>query len=201
MKHHQLSLLLVLLIGFWKKTNCYLPSYNIPYCSHDSIDPYARAIPALSSVQQTRVRALEQVQVVARHGARSPALRECKCWEGYEPWSNCTVSELMIETVSKTATVPWYYRKVYDGSPNYLHGDCMSGQLILEGYQQELRNGQLLREAYLEGHLRLFDTRNWSVVEPEVYIRSDDEQRTLMSGQLIINEMFQVSDPNTLLPR
>lgn len=182
----------------------YTPSYNIPYCSHDSINPNARAIPPLTGIQRKRVQSLEQVQVIARHGARSPALRECKCWRNYQPWNNCNVSELMIETISKTVTVPWYYRKVYDGSPNYLHGDCMSGQLLVEGYQQELRNGQLLREAYLErtsdSDLLLFQSRNWSEVESEVYIRSDDEQRTLMSGQLIVNEMFQVSPSYAILP-
>jgi hypothetical protein len=185
-------ILLLFLLNDRNFAYSYLPTYDIPYCSHDDQNPNARAIPPLTASQRVRVDSLEQVQIVFRHGARSLAITSCKCWDNYQPWNHCNVSELMTETTTKSPSVPWYYRKVYDGSPNFLGGNCMAGQLIAEGYQQEINNGNFLRHAYLEGDLKLFESRNWTEVSDDVYFRSDDEQRTLMSGQLVMNELFQV---------
>lgn len=107
--------------------------------------------------------------------------------------------------------------KVYDAfqgdavdSPykNNLNGTCQAGQLIQQGYEQQQVNGQLLRAAYVydgknsndkpqDPRLRLFDTS--SPLPPEVWpfspenlrFRSDDDQRTLASGQILLSTMFQ----------
>lgn len=80
---------------------------------------------------------------------------------------------------------------------NELNGTCQAGQLILPGYEQEVSNGRHLRTAYLfdstqKGHDRRLKLIDSSVDEPwkDLYVRSDDEQRTVMSGQLILRGML-----------
>jgi hypothetical protein len=101
--------------------------------------------------------------------------------------------------------------KVYDAfrgdgvnSPykNNLNGTCQEGQLIEQGYEQQIFNGRLLRDAYIydgsnEGHdprLRLFDTSRrdfYPFEQQHLRYRSDDDQRTLASGQILLSRMFQ----------
>ena len=100
---------------------------------------------------------------------------------------------------------------------NYLGGTCQLGQLILAGYDQSYTNGQLLKAAYVndpdsssssgglgptakDPNYVLFDLsedKDGTLVEgerayqdPKLYFRSDDDQRTLMSGQVVIRGMF-----------
>jgi 2-phosphoxylose phosphatase len=173
----------------------YLPSFNPEYCSKDY---ESKSIPALSATQLTQVDSLAQVQVMIRHGARTPYAL-FPCWKNYDvTWNNCNVTELMMESPSYTSMDPgadWLFRKIYDGSANYLGGNCLTGQLLLEGYNQELSNGIHLNEAYMQGDLKLFPTAVWDEIDnsAEVYLRSDDEQRTVMSGQLLVHTMFNVS--------
>ena len=45
---------------------------------------------------------------------------------------------------------PLLFRKVYDAFTNELGGDnCMTGQLLKEGYRQETENGNILKSAYI----------------------------------------------------
>jgi hypothetical protein len=78
---------------------------------------------------------------------------------------------------------------------NNLNGTCQEGQLIKQGYEQQIFNGRLLRDAYIydggnEGHdprLQLFDTSRrdfYPFEQPHLRYRSDDDQRTLASGQI-----------------
>jgi hypothetical protein len=83
---------------------------------------------------------------------------------------------------------------------NALNGTCQVGQLLLQGYEQELQNGQFLRDAYLydstqkfthDERMRLLDVSfteytPWALVR----FRADDEQRTLMSGQVVLRGML-----------
>jgi len=89
---------------------------------------------------------------------------------------------------------------------NVLRGTCQVGQLILRGYEQELQNGKFLRDAYIyfgesdEGHdsrMRLIDgstaTRDDTIYPWDKYhlwYRADDDQRTLMSGQVLLRGML-----------
>lgn len=89
-----------------------------------------------------------------------------------------------------------------DGLSNHLFGTCETGQLLLQGYEQHVKNGKLLRDAYAydstnydhEITMRLLDltiqdNRPWD--EPQVYLRADDEQRTLMSGEILMRSLFE----------
>ena len=115
--------------------------------------------------------------------------------------------------------------KIYDAfsgekppSPyrNTMNGTCQDGQLIQEGYDQQIRNGQHLRNAYVvddedstentpsnikDQRLQLFTTsslldsgiineRN-RFLDGVIRYRSDDEQRTLASGQVLLSSMFE----------
>jgi hypothetical protein len=193
-----LCYLLILIV--FHVTFGWFPSSYPEYCMKP---PLTRKIPPLSANDQLKVESLEQVQVIVRHGSRTPYMKY-QCWKDYSvPWKNCNVTEIMVPSPSSSSrSLPsqWLFRKVYDGSPDELGGNCFTGQLISEGYEQELQNGRYLFDAYLNPkllptHLRLFPSNHWSDLdsETEIYLRSDDEQRTLMSGQLVINGMFNVS--------
>ena len=54
----------------------------------------------------------------------------------------------------------------------------------------------MLYQAYMNGTLKLFPTDDWEETNSSstIYLRSDDEQRTLMSGQILLHGMFNVSD-------
>ena len=80
---------------------------------------------------------------------------------------------------------------------NKLNGTCQVGQLLLRGFTQELANGKHLRTAYtFDGsnmdheilRMRLLDLS--SATDPRPFellkYRSDDDQRTLMSGQVFL---------------
>ena len=90
-----------------------------------------------------------------------------------------------------------------DDLSNELFGTCQTGQLLLQGYDQHVVNGQILREAYAfdsankynhDIRMRLLDTtaqdnKPWD--EPQVYLRADDEERTLLSGQILLRSLFE----------
>lgn len=96
---------------------------------------------------------------------------------------------------------------------NILNGTCQVGQLLLQGYPQEYFNGDLLRQTYVHDidtsdnatddptmienmclfHLLDgFDESNQKrpFHEPNFYYRADDDQRTIMSGQILIQGLF-----------
>ena len=95
------------------------------------------------------------------------------------------------------------FEKVYDslddGLSNEMNGTCQKGQLLLRGYAQEFTNGQLLQSTYFnssDARLRLWNEQDSTTKEqiyqpPHFYYRADDDQRTLMSGQVLIRSLFQ----------
>jgi len=90
---------------------------------------------------------------------------------------------------------------------NVLNGTCEVGQLLLRGYAQELANGQMLRSTYIkdstskdtiQDNMILFDLTSNDYTdgtkrpyeEPNLYYRADDDQRTIMSGQVLLRGLF-----------
>ena len=88
---------------------------------------------------------------------------------------------------------------------NVLNGTCQMGQLLQQGYKQQIANGKMLREAYTykEGEfdhdqrMRLINTKidgendEKSLLHyPNLYFRADDYQRTVMSGQVLLRSLF-----------
>lgn len=172
-----------------------------------------------------------------------------QCWDGYwdDPetgiW-NCDLKTYMSPPATEKEHVvnndggiveeepDFLFEKRYDAltfdvsdgsavrTGNELNGTCQLGQLLTRGYDQELRNGLHLRQAYFydenntadehaasDPRMRLWDLtatdtggRNTQTVigdttkaiyqEPNLRYRADDEQRTLMSGQILLRGLF-----------
>jgi len=119
------------------------------------------------------------------------------------------------EQTSAGADAMFLFEKRYDALQNpprlsnELNGTCQRGQLLLRGYDQELANGQHLRNAYafygqqgddqgaaVDKRMRLFDLTDMNpkdglpYAEPNLRFRADDDQRTLMSGQVLLRGLF-----------
>ena len=110
------------------------------------------------------------------------------------------------------------YEKFYDALvseeegalKNELNGTCQVGQMLLQGYEQQIENGRILRKAYgyqrndfsHDERMRLFDLSfemsffdgaedkqvPWG--SDHLYFRADDDQRTVMSGQVLLRGLF-----------
>ncbi|CAM9356698.1 unnamed protein product [Pylaiella littoralis] len=145
---------------------------------------------------------LLQVHAMIRHGARGPYTQP-RCWEGYDMQWDCNVTEVVSPSLSVDdggVTATGLFRKRYDAFPsdNALGGTCMAGQLLDEGYEQEQANGRRhLKAAYLcsEPSCLLAEDATAKDLQDSgaLYLRSDDEQRTVMSGQILTASMLDVS--------
>ena len=182
------------------------PREDFVYCA----SPNNVSIPPLAEEYAARVPGLTllQVQVVARHGSRVPYIKYTDCWAGYgfTDW-NCNVTDMSVPSAQSAGndgrTAPFIFRKIYDGSPTVLGGTCHLGQLVEEGFEQELANGVALGTAYIgRGRLKLFATEHLGHLKAgHVYLRSDDDPsfRTEMSGEFLLRGMFNTRVETTLL--
>jgi len=172
-----------------------------------------RHIPPLKSdLQSTH---LLQVNAIIRHGARTPFTSELHCWDDDalrttntttpsnddddddDEW-DCRLTTLMSPPKPQDGAM-FLFEKKYDAlrppQGNLLGGSCELGQLLHDGYDQELFNGNVLRRAYLESDNNLFLYKGLPEdlvpYDPSLlYFRGDDQQRTLMSGQVLIRGLF-----------
>jgi hypothetical protein len=173
-----------------------------------------RGIPSLKTDYRVGDSRLVHVTSVIRHGARTPYGSNLDCWDGY--WENgqtaiwnCNLTTFLAPPSSSSLmsnaddNVYFLFEKIYNAlqAPlkNKLNGTCQVGQLLLRGYSQELANGKHLRTAYtFDGsnmdhnvRMRLLDL---SSTDPRPFellkYRSDDDQRTLMSGQVLLSGLF-----------
>ena len=184
------------------------PAYP-EYCSiPQSMD--RRSIPPLKTDYRVGDTRLVHVSAIIRHGARTPYDSNLDCWNGY--WDspdtavwNCNLTTFLAPPLTATGDndVMFLFEKKYDALQpplsNQLNGTCQVGQLLLRGYVQELKNGQHLRNAYtFDGTNMQHDVRmrllDLSSTDPRPYellkYRSDDDQRTTMSGQVLLRGLF-----------
>ena len=185
--------------------------YYPPYCSTPE-QMKGRSIPPL--VTKASTTRILHATVVIRHGARTPTSARHDCWLGHwdppEGIWNCSSNTFMATNAFANDNSFVWLDKRYDGLvvppnvptdyENQLHGSCQAGQLIVQGYQQQIINGNQLRDAYVYNqtheipvNMRLFDTANhdeFPFLEPTLYFRSDEDQRTLASGQILLNSLF-----------
>ena len=185
-----------------------------------------RSIPPLEQNPKAPETRLIHVSAVIRHGARTPYTSKQECWAGY--WESrsshwdCDLTTMLAPPspmriqdeednldynyADEDGFAMFLFEKEYDALKepleNELGGTCQVGQLLLRGYEQELRNGKFLREAYLydgsdpyehDERMRLLDT-SFTMGAPwatdKLYYRADDDQRTLMSGQVLLRGML-----------
>ncbi|KAL3128451.1 hypothetical protein CHM_4g920 [Cryptosporidium hominis] len=123
-------------------------------CADTSNLEEIRKIPRLRDEKLFDTLKLVQLQVVARHGARTP-IKSFKCWEGYEQNWDCSDLKSLIfasavEKQSKTRTLKFLKHYETKQWQNHLTETCDMGQLISQGYEQHRINGKLLAEAYFK---------------------------------------------------
>jgi hypothetical protein len=137
-----------------------------PYCSTRE-QMKQRSIPPLSQTDDdTLSPQLIHVTALIRHGARTPNASPNKyiCWDDY--WTNpstgiwnCDLKTYMAPPSAQFKSnhgdnlmeeeADFLFEKHYDAlvleggnrTGNELNGDCQSGQLLMRGYEQELKNG------------------------------------------------------------
>lgn len=65
------------------------------------------------------------------------------------------------------------FRKIYDGSENFLGGNCLTGQLLEEGFHQEEEIGKIIRRAYLDSSsINLFPSTFYEdISSSQVFLR------------------------------
>jgi Histidine phosphatase superfamily (branch 2) len=194
-----------------------------PYCSTPA-DMATRKIPPmkLGKAGNENDSTLVHASVILRHGARTPSGDSLHCWEDY--WTNpatgvwdCNLTQWVSlpppEQVTEagaeagTGRAIFFFEKHYDAlnypaskTSNFLGGTCQNGQLLLQGYEQEIQNGKALRDAYLqvtEDHnpsMTLIDNRpghkKKNGIWKNLHYRVDDEPRTLMSAQVFLRGLF-----------
>jgi hypothetical protein len=173
-------------------------SHYPPQCS-TTAQMKNRTIPPLTTVGHGESR-LQHVTVILRHGARTPVHNQT-CDVPFEPWT-CPPSTYLA--ADRATDDEWLtFEQIYDALQfpqynlsNILPGTCQIGQLLEQGMQQQLTNGLHLRRAYIQSdeedgpsHKNLHLPLGGSL-DKAVYFRSDDEQRTLQSGQLLLQAML-----------
>jgi len=167
---------------------CWLPSRFPDYCSKNMIE---RSIQPLTSDELLLVSELQQVQVVIRHGSRTP-ISSNSCWRGYNAdWHNCRETQTLdAQHTQELKELPLQIDVKYD-----TNGNCKPGKLLPEGYIQEQVNGEILREAYLDNSsgLKLFNDVQWSQInQSQLFLFSDDTERTMLSGQVVVSSTFDI---------
>lgn len=144
-----------------------------------------------SSTQAT----LRQVQIVVRHGDRTPAfdLRANPCWANDQALWQCNLTQMQHTSVHPTDTVvdapTRLYRKQYiKGAEVLAGGNCGSGQLTTVGHAQHLQNGAYVRDAYVSRQPLL--PASWLDDPDTFHLRSDDAERTQESGQALFSGLY-----------
>jgi len=190
------------------------PSYP-KYCSNPS-EMAKRNVPPLNiegtGLPEDASIDILQVSSIIRHGQRTPYAGNIPCWSKYKAKDTDTSSwDCELTTWSSPPRFDpsekyLLFEKKYDALSeplgNFLGGTCQMGQLIVPGYEQEHINGQILRDAYF-GDANANETYGKNILfldndvevpkpyaSPFTFYRADDEQRTLMSGQVLLRGLF-----------
>lgn len=142
--------------------------------------PFYCQAPLPNPSENTNGLTLKMVQVVTRHGDRTPLY---STMNGLMDEWNCTLGSYMLPSQGNNGetlnNVDLLYRKVYLPGREYLPGNCSLGQLTALGYQQHINLGQAFRSLYVYKYALLSETLD----ESEIWVRSTDVPRTLQSAQ------------------
>ncbi|OQS05376.1 hypothetical protein THRCLA_02480 [Thraustotheca clavata] len=207
---HGMKLLVASTLMVTVATSSFYDGWKLPdYC----MDTYSMAERnAIPPVYSERKLELLQAQVIARHGARAPYYAVF-CWDtAPSPVSitwNCTANQVWSQDMDAGNRRGYgrLYRKQYIHGRNVLNGTCPVGGLLPVGREQHRQNGaydfelnihgnnplrRILSKAYIgEGPTKLFSTNKLKEINHnDIYLRSDDQERTLGSGQALVDELF-----------
>jgi hypothetical protein len=180
-----------------------------------------RRIPPLTDDQIPKIgeTRLVHVTTIIRHGARTPWSANMRCWDGY--WEDietgiwdCNLTTFMTQphvAIEKSLEpqAKFLFEKRYDSLlfrddhlTNELNGTCQMGQLLYQGYDQQVHNGKILRDAYTfrkgeydkDERMRLIDLSLQDYIPwhaDQLHFRADDDQRTVMSGSVLLRSLFE----------
>jgi len=120
---------------------------------------------------------LVQVQLIFRHGARTPY---GDIPNNYAVW-NCTLDMLEIPYNGEVSqvTLPRIFRKNYILGEEGILGNCAQGELTINGYYEHVNLGAQLRKTYIDKFHLLDEEFN----PEQIYIRSTDIERTFQSAE------------------
>jgi len=139
---------------------------------------------------------LQYVQILTRHGARTPF----DDIPNHPLEWNCLVSPLSTPQVGDTTVVDNFggrlYRKSYLTGRETLPGNCSAGQLTEEGLHQHYKLGQQFRKRYVDDLNFLSKDINLD----EMFIRSADVERCVQSAQSQLSGLYppQPKQPNVV---
>lgn len=125
------------------------------------------------------------VQLLVRHGARSPK----QCWDTYDGWWECDVCPIDIadETGENVITSPGRLHRInYIPGRNVVPGNCPQSNLLPEGWSQLQDLGSVFRELYIDKLSFLSDTAN----QDELFVRHDINYRTLQSAEAFMSGLY-----------
>jgi len=126
---------------------------------------------------------LKHVSVLVRHGDRT-RYGYSACWDKDKAKFDCDLA-FYGRTVGQGVQSHTKFKRVYMPGRNALAGSCRLGQLTPKGYHQLRSHGRMLKKAY-----KLLLPTKFSGHEKDFVLRSDDEPRTIMSGQALFNGMY-----------
>ena len=164
------------------------------------------------------------LQSYIRHGDRSISA-ENVCWPNDNVVYQCNLTMIQANNMEKSFSFSpqLVFRRTYEVNEEFIPGSCGYGQLTPRGcgcvnsrgfgfggprdaaplcpcrYEQEVKNGEAIRSVYLEGAGLLPLTLS-DASDKLMYLRSDDVQRTIMSGQALVSGMYPDGDDNITSP-
>eukprot|EP00474_Spongospora_subterranea_P009408 CRZ09866.1 hypothetical protein [Spongospora subterranea] len=155
------------------------------YCGLDPLRP--ETYPFIPPLNKEGLEII-QVQAFIRHGDRFFDTGDL-CWSGQEHIEyHCEMTHMSMPNgnLSESSITPpgRLYRKRFINNRNDFLGNCRVGQLSVKGYHQESVLGSLFRDAYVNKLL------NPVLHAEEVYFRSDDVPRTILSAESFIGGLF-----------
>lgn len=180
--------ILIASISFLWTTDCtYDYGDIVPHYCHVGMD--WGPIPA----RPAKATELLQVQVFIRHGARTQS-DSTFCWEG-DNEGNYTCGLYYLEnSIRSGGPMTWPFRTEYMQGRNGLPGNCLTGQLVEEGFEMERSNGRRLREAYVDRERFLPVTLPFAShadLDSTLFFRSTDVPRTKQSAMALISGLYE----------
>eukprot|EP01104_Vermistella_antarctica_P004761 TRINITY_DN1518_c0_g1_i5.p1 TRINITY_DN1518_c0_g1~~TRINITY_DN1518_c0_g1_i5.p1 ORF type:complete len:434 (+),score=83.09 TRINITY_DN1518_c0_g1_i5:329-1630(+) len=128
------------------------------------------------------------VVVYMRHGDRTVGGLP-QCWAGDDVVWNCQLTYLSMPNNNQsqfTVETPRLFRRTFMEGRNEFKGNCMTGQLTSQGYEQHVGNGEMLRANYIESTSFLPDSFEAS----SFHLRADNSDRTIQSAQALITGLY-----------
>mmetsp|Transcript_29171 Transcript_29171/g.75064 ORF Transcript_29171/g.75064 Transcript_29171/m.75064 type:complete len:428 (-) Transcript_29171:1908-3191(-) len=154
-----------------------------PYCGPRPEHPEDVPFGYIPPLSQSGLK-LFFTQHLIRHGDRTGFTNDC--WPNDSAALNCNVNfdELPTNEDHPHFHAGRLFRKKYIEGETTFKG-CPAGYLTPKGFRQHIHNGMELRKAYVDSGFLSHDLDG-----DEVYVRSDDDPRTIMSIEALLSGMF-----------